>query len=74
MPEFNNNELVFKYRVNKICGEYLEPSQFELYNGSLFYTAPMPVSRKLFSKLMQAFDMKCQIKAIELDYYVVDFI
>ena len=67
MPEFND-------KVNAICGEYLEPNQFELFNGSLFYKAPMPVSRKVFSKLMQAFDMKCQIKAIELDYYVVDFI
>lgn len=64
----------FNDKVNAICGEYLESSQFEIYNGSLFYTAPMPVSRKVFSQLMQAFDMKCQIKAIELDYYVVDFI
>ena len=67
MPEFND-------KVNAICVEYLEPTQFELFNGSLFYRAPMPVSRKVFSKLMQAFNMKCQIKAIELDYYVVDFI
>jgi hypothetical protein len=67
MTDFNN-------KVNAICGEYLEPTQFEIYNGSLFYTAPISVSRKVFSKLMQAFDMKCQIKAIELDYYVVDFI
>lgn len=64
----------FTNKINAICGQYLEPSQFELYNGSLFYTAPMNVSRKLFSQLMQAFDMKCQINAIELDYYVVDFI
>ena len=67
MTDLNN-------KVNAICGEYLDPTQFELYNGSLFYKAPMSVSRKVFSKLMQAFDMKCQIKAIELDYYVVDFI
>ena len=64
----------FSNKVNAICGEYLESNQFELFNGSLFYKAPMPVSRKVFSKLMQAFNMKCQIKAIELDYYVVDFI
>ncbi len=67
MTDFNN-------KVNAICGEYLEPTQFELFNGSLFYKAPMSVSRKVFSKLMQAFDMKCQIKALELDYYVVDFV
>lgn len=64
----------YEIKINAICSEYLEKTQFEIFNGSLFYTAPMPVSRKLFSKLMQAFDMKCQIKAIELDYYVVDFI
>lgn len=64
----------YESKINAICSEYLEKTQFEIFNGSLFYTAPMPVSRKLFSKLMQAFDMKCQIKAIELDYYVVDFI
>jgi hypothetical protein len=51
MTDFNN-------KVNAICGEYLEPTQFEIYNGSLFYKAPMSVSRKVFSKLMQAFDMK----------------
>jgi len=67
MTDFNN-------KVNAICGEYLDPTQFEVFNGSLFYKAPMPVSRKIFSKLMQAFNMKCQITAIEMDYYVVDFI
>jgi hypothetical protein len=64
----------FSKLVTNICNEYLKPEDYEIFNGSLFYTAPMNVSRKVFSQLMQAFDMKCSIQAIEMDHYVVDFI
>lgn len=63
----------FSRLVSNICLES-NVQDFQIYNGSLFYKAPVSVSRKLFSNLMQAFDMKCQIKLIELDYYVVDFV
>ena len=64
----------FESVVIKVCAEYMYPSDFELYNGSLFFTAPEPAARKVFSKLMQAFDKKCAIAKIEMDSYVVDFI
>lgn len=63
----------FSKLITNICLES-NVQDFTIYNGSLFYKAPTPLSRKVFSKLMQAFNMKCKITAIELDYYVVDFV
>lgn len=64
----------FEVKVNSICSQYLESDKFEVFNGSLFYTAPLSLSRKVFSQLMREFDMRCSIQLIELDYYVVDFV
>jgi hypothetical protein len=65
----------FNQVVSEVCTNAgLKVTDFEVYNGSLFYTAPMSVSRKVFSNLMQAFDFKCKISKIEMDTYVVDFV
>jgi len=64
----------FETVVNKTCGEYLAPADYEIYNGTLFYTAPLSVSRKIFSNLMKEFNGRCKISRIEMDYYAVDFV
>jgi hypothetical protein len=68
------NDSFFETIVKNVCGEYLAPSDYEIYNGTLFYTAPLSVSRKIFSNLMMEFNGRCTISRIEMDSYAVDFV